>query len=262
MADFEREGIAVFGLSYDSVEVLRTFSDKNGITFPLLSDEGSVAIRRLGLLNEHLEAQHAVFGIKTRPEQLGVPYPGTFLLDEQGIIVEKRFEQSYRERESGASLLEQGFGGRRTTEGPVAEGGSDEVRVRTSLDSPTYRYFQRVWLTVELAIAPGMHVYGQPIPDGYAPLSIEVEPAELLKVGDPTWPEAHPFRVEGLEDQFSVYEGQLKVSVPITFIVRDAGDQILRVTVSYQACSASDCQMPASTVLELPVQALDMVPAS
>ena len=38
-------------ISYDSQEILADFSERNGITYPLLSDAGSATIRRYGILN-------------------------------------------------------------------------------------------------------------------------------------------------------------------------------------------------------------------
>jgi peroxiredoxin len=109
-ADYERQNIALFGVSYDSVEVLAGFTERYGIDFPLLSDEGSRVIRELGLLNERLAEHQAFYSREMRPHQFGVPYPGAFLLDEQGIITARRFYSSYRVRETGAGLLESGFG--------------------------------------------------------------------------------------------------------------------------------------------------------
>jgi hypothetical protein len=50
------------------------------------------------------------------------------------------------------------------------------VCVRAWLDSATYSLFQRLHLTVELAIAPGLHVYASPVPEGYTSLSVEIAP--------------------------------------------------------------------------------------
>jgi len=129
------------------------------------------------------------------------------------------------------------------------------VRVRAWLDSESYRFFQRLWLTVELTVAPGLHIYGRPIPEGYTPLSVELAPLDGVVAGEPELPAAHPFRIEGLDEQFNVYEGTVRVSLPVTFAKRDAGDQTLQVTVRYQACSANDCLMPAGAALTLPVKA-------
>lgn len=98
-------------MSYDPVPVLATFAQRWGIAYRLLSDEGSRVIRRLGLHNEHLDAQAAAHGVEVRPHHVGVPYPGTFVLDERGIVVDRQFEQSYRVRPSGAAVVERLLGG-------------------------------------------------------------------------------------------------------------------------------------------------------
>ena len=239
--------------------MLSAFAGKHGITYPLLSDADSAVIRRLGLLHEDVVAGVGISSGPLRPDQVGMAYPGVFLLDEQGVVTSKRFFASFRQRETGVALLEQGFGVAATEFGAVAEGGSEGVRVRASLDSDTYRPFQRLWLTLQVAVANELHIYGRPIPDGYTPLSVEVAPMEGLTVGEPEWPPPHPFRIDGLDEQFMVYEGAVALALPITFGTRDAGDLTLHITVRYQACSSTDCLMPASVALELPVRAAALV---
>lgn len=238
--------------------MLAGFANKHGITYTLLSDEGSRVIHELGLFNEQVYEHHAVYGVPRQDHHWGVPYPGIFLLDEQGRVVQKRFQQSYRERETGPAILERGFGLPSSRHGAETTARSEGIEVCAYLDSETYRFFQRLWLTVELSIAPGLHVYGQPIPEGYIPLSIAVAPIEGLIVGEPEWPEPHPDQVEGLEEALFVYEEKVAVSLPLTF-TQEGDDQTLQITVRYQACSATDCFLPSTTRLQLPVQAGDLV---
>ena len=249
----------MFAISYDSVEVLADFAAKHDITYELLSDEGSRVIRELGLLNERVHEHHAVYGIAQNDRAWGVPYPGVFLLDEQGRVTEKRFQSSYRERETGAGVLGQGFHAQSSVHRPEASAGADGVSVGVSLDSGTYSFFQRLWLSVEIRIEPGLHVYGRPIPEGYTSFSVDVAPIAGVVFGEPEWPDPQPFRVEGLDEQFFVYEGSVSVSLPVTLALRDAGDQMLEVTVRWQACSAVDCLMPNSVTLVLPVRSVDLV---
>ena len=147
-------GVALFAISYDAIAVLRAFATEHGIAFPLLSDEGSHVIRRLGLLNERVQEDHAVYGIPPNPRHVGVPYPGVFVLDERGVVVGKRFHDSYRERDTGSGLIAQTL---TTLEAIPVEGAfstGDPVRIRAWLDSPTYAWFQRLLLTIEVAYRP------------------------------------------------------------------------------------------------------------
>lgn len=253
MPEYERNGIAVFAISYDSVAVLAGFAEKHGIAFTLLSDEGSTAIRELGLLNDRVQEHHAFYGVPQRDHVYGVPYPGTFLLDEQGTVIDKRFQDSYRERETGVAILERGFGIDSAIRGTRAQADAPSVSIRAHLDSDVYRGFQRLRLTVDLDVDPGYHVYGRPIPDGYVPLSVEVAPLQGLQVGPLEGPSPHPFKIEGLDEEFFVHEGAARFSLPLTFTER-IGDQTVEATVRYQACSSTDCLMPQAVQLRLPVR--------
>jgi len=271
LAEYERHGIAVFAISYDSVDVLGGFGQKYGIRYPLLADEGSVVIRRLGLLNDRVEQHHAFYGVPMRDDVYGVPYPGSFVLDEGGVVVERRFADSYRVRETAVGILEAAFGGTSELHGAedraaglVYPACPDEGRegggmlARAYLDSPTYRMMQRLRLTIELQIESGLHVYGEPIPDGYVPVSVEVTPIEGLEVGAFEAPAPSPFQVAGLDEQFFVYDGTVRVTVPLTFTVA-TDDQTIEVVVRYQACSATDCRLPEALRLRLPVTKLALV---
>jgi DsbC/DsbD-like thiol-disulfide interchange protein len=216
----------------------------------------------VGLLNTHVYEQHAVYGVKPQERHQGTPYPGIFLLDERGIVTEKRFQQSYRERETGAGLLVDGFRATPTIHASEVRGESEGVVVRAWLDSATYRYFQRQYVTVELDIAPGLHAYGSPIPDGFVPLTVEIAHSESFESATAVLPQPAPFRIEGLDEQFYVHEGTVRVVVPVTFSKRDAGDLVLSVNVRYQVCSATDCLMPIAMTLELPVAASAHIPSA
>jgi peroxiredoxin len=96
-ADIEKikaSGIQVVGISYDSVAVLKKFSEGHKITFPLLSDPGSVTIDAFHIRNE---------AAKGKAE--GVPNPGTFIVDKSGVIRAKLFLEGYRTRHTTDELI-------------------------------------------------------------------------------------------------------------------------------------------------------------
>ena len=247
-------GVVPFAISYDSVETLAVFAQKNGIEYSLLADEGSAAIRRVGMLDEHLDQHHAEMGGTVRDDQRGVAYPGVFLLDEQGVVIERRFQRNYRVRESGLSLLEHALG-LRPEGGPRTEKATERVRVSARLDSPTYWRYQRLWVTVEVDIPPGCHVYASQSPADYVPLSVELS-AEGAEVGQPLWPEPHRLDVEGLNEELQVYDGPVRVEVPFELIIQRGeplGDREVTVNVRWQACDATTCWPPEQASLRLPI---------
>ena len=94
LKSIESEGIQLVGISYDDTKVLKTFSDRMKIAFPLLSDSGSRTIDAYHIRNE-----------AARGKAEGVPNPGTFILDRDGIIRAKLFLEGYRERHTTDAMI-------------------------------------------------------------------------------------------------------------------------------------------------------------
>jgi peroxiredoxin Q/BCP len=95
LKSIEDAGIQLVGISYDDPKVLKTFSDRMKIAFPLLSDPGSQTIDAYHIRNK-----------AARGKAEGVPIPGTFILDRQGVIRAKLFLEGYRDRHSTEDLIQ------------------------------------------------------------------------------------------------------------------------------------------------------------
>ena len=96
LEELESAGIRVVAVSYDSQEILKKFAERAEIKFPLLSDEKSEAIKAFGVKNEDVRAGS---------RQEGIPHPGTFVIDGEGVIRAKLFV-SVRKRHTSEQLLE------------------------------------------------------------------------------------------------------------------------------------------------------------
>ena len=248
----ERQGVGLIGVSYDSPQVLREFATAKGIRIPLLADEGSRVITELGLLDRDLTAHHAVFGVPTAEHQLGVAYPAVFVLDESGRVVEKRIRENYRAREGALKLVKEALDLNLPAAGPQLTAMASHVTITAVTDSHEYVRWQETSLHINFDVEAGWHIYGRPIPGGYTPVTVEVEAIPEVKVGPVEYPPTHPFRVEGLEEQFHVYEGLVEVQVPVAANVPPGlGSIDLKITVRYQTCSESECLPPAALTLDL-----------
>ncbi len=94
---FEAMGLNVAAMTYDSVEMLKTVEEDQGIEFTLLHDEGITHVNALGILNEDYEPDSRAYG---------VPHPGIFLISPDGIIRYKFAEEGYRIRPDFGNVLE------------------------------------------------------------------------------------------------------------------------------------------------------------
>ena len=95
LKSIEDAGVQIVGISYDSSAILKRFSDRAKITFPLLSDPEIKTIEAYHIRNE---------AAKGKAE--GVPNPGTFVLDRGGVIRAKLLLEGYRDRHTTEALVE------------------------------------------------------------------------------------------------------------------------------------------------------------
>ncbi len=256
LVDLERAGVAVFAISYDPVEVLSAFAEKRGITFPMLSDQGSAVIRQLGLLNEHIDQQHAYFGVETQQRHRGIPYPGAFVLDEDGLVADKVFEQQHRTRLSAAALVEAVLHGASTRPSASAAAEGAGIRVTVSLGQDCYRPYQKLLLHLCLKIPDGAHVYADPAPEGQTGLTGALETIDGLEAAALELPP--PSTITSFGEQFQGYEND--VTGTLWFAINKFhGDVSLQAMVRYQACTDVLCYPPAELRIPLVLRGVDLI---
>ena len=89
VAEIEKRGYRVAALSYDSPDTLATFTAKRHIAFTFLSDPKSEVIDRYNLRDPQYPPGSRAYG---------VPRPIIFVLNPQGVIKAKLYEESYKNR--------------------------------------------------------------------------------------------------------------------------------------------------------------------
>jgi peroxiredoxin len=89
VAAMEKRGYKLAGISYDQPDVLKTFIDRRKITYTLLSDPKSEVIDRYKLRDPQYPPGNFAYG---------VPRPIIFILDKNGTIKAKLYEDTYTKR--------------------------------------------------------------------------------------------------------------------------------------------------------------------
>lgn len=255
-------GYELFAISNDPIVRLAHFSEQHAITYPLLSDEDSAVIGSFGILNTLIQP-----GEGTHMRWYGIPYPGTYVTDAAGVVVDKDFHQHHARRLSGRSLLHRILGTVPEQEpgAPAATTSGDAVTLTAYLVEPTLRLEVISTLVCRLRIAPGLHLYATGAPDAFTPAALHLQ-GDGVRFGEPGWPSARTLELTDLGMTVPVHEGEVAVTIPITAtsaLVRlgHGLDQVsvdITVTCTYQACDELACGMPATmaTTLTLPLGAL------
>ena len=97
LKQLEDAGIRIVAISYDTVDILKQYTEQNKIGYLMLSDEGSKTIDAYGIRNTDIDANSRVYGI---------PFPGTILVDRDGTIRAKLYEEDYKIRHTTPALIE------------------------------------------------------------------------------------------------------------------------------------------------------------
>jgi peroxiredoxin len=266
--ELSQAGVAVYAVTYDPRDALARFAEKHGITYQLLSDEGSEVIRRFGILNTLIDAEDPARHPATGQRFYGIPFPGTYITDAEGIVVEKSFFASYEKRLSAGTILDRALG-RVLVHGetPQEEAREQMATVTVFLADDALRRDVATTLYVRIAMDEGFHVYAEPLPAGYVPTTVEVAAVEGLEIGDAAYPPTHRREFPELGVALPVYDSTAVVAVPVTalpalFTGRAPGETAavtIPVKVTYQACSETVCHRPRTLELELEAPLANLV---
>lgn len=227
----------------------------------MFSDVDSEVIRSYGVLNTIVQPDDVPF--------YGIPFPGFFLIDEDGVIVDKLFNRHLANREGIESIIDSFLGriepGR--DDPSVAVRADDGIAVAAFVrgGGGVLRVGPRRRLVVRVDMPEGIHIYGEPVPTGMVATTIDVSGPDGLHFEEMEAPPTAPFELPGVDQPLQVWGGSIDFVIPLyadtslTGLVRDEDDPSieLTVTIRYQACDDDQCFIPrAQTVsLEVPLRA-------
>ena len=240
LPEVKRRGFGVASVSYDSVEILKNFSDRKKLTYPLLSDPDSSMIKAFGILNEGPKSGFAV----------GIPHPGIFIVDSTGKVEAKYFEEDYRERITISALLSNRLGKPGLVAGDQVEGKNARVTPRAS--SLTARTGQHIVLSLDVELPKGLHAYAPGAPEEYIPVDWKMETNEAYRLGPLETPEPKRLAVGGETVPVPVFEGKFTLKrelIPaaqakLKAAAGEDGKFKVPVTFRYQVCSDRQCYPP------------------
>jgi hypothetical protein len=243
--------------------VLREFSEKQHIPFPLLSDVDSEVITRFGILNDEISKDDAMLW--------GIPFPGVYVTDERGVVVAKFFHDTYKKRDSPENLIDAALGKIVLDDAtPRAEAGEPDIRITAAIHGGKGTIRQGIVrkLVVRFELAAGLHLYGEPVPEGMIPTTVRVEGPPGLVVLEPVLPPTEPLRLEAMDVELQVWSGTVDIVVPFYATGElasearplDMPSASLEVTLRYQACDDTTCLLPKTEklTLELPLDVVDI----
>ena len=269
MEELRKNGIGLATISYDSQEILAGFANRNRITYPLLSDVGSATIRRYGIVNTVIEealgpngkdpalladVQRYVTGTQAAERHRGIPFPGTFMLDRQGRVTSRFFEDYYWERNTVSNImLRAGAAG---TPVQATQASTQHLDVTAYPSDASVAPGTRFSLVLDVTPKPGMHVYA-PGATQYRVITVNITPQPGIRTTPMRYPASEIYHFVPLNERVPVYQKPFTLLVEAvrknTAEARKAmtgmTELVVSGTLEYQACDEKICYNPVSLPL-------------
>jgi hypothetical protein len=240
-------------ISYDSVEILKSFADRKKIEFPMLADPESKTIRAYEVLNSEATGQYK-----------GMARPGYFFIDTNGTIREKFFEVKYRQRFSGNNVIGKLFPNLGDEVTDTVQ--SPHLSLAVEQSDRTGFPGGRIVLTAEVQLPPDVHVYA-PGTQGYKPIALVMDPTPGIVLTQVNYPHAKVLYLPAIKERVPVFEGKfrltqdLKISSAAEFsssLGTDGKTFTINGKLDYQACDKKICYLPVSVPVHWQLQVLPL----
>jgi hypothetical protein len=254
---FEKQGLRLAAISYDSPTILMDFAKRHKIEFPMLADPNSQVIRSFNVLNTEAK------GLTK-----GMAHPGFFYIDESGTIREKFFEAKYTNRFTANNIIGKLFP--ELTEEVSQTVDTPHLRLTLLQSDRTVVPGSRVTLTAEIDLPPDVHVYSPGV-RGYKPIQLLLHTPPGMESTQAIYPNAKILYLEAIKEQVPVFDGNFRITQDVTVgvsKVRDGARALFSSTktvtivgeLQYQACDKTICYTPASVPVkwELQIRPLDL----
>jgi hypothetical protein len=270
---FQRAGMGLAAVSYDSAAVLRDFASRKGISFPLLADHESKLIRAFGVANRRY-ALGTLLDLNT--EQLtetpgdvpvyGVAYPSVFVIGPKGTLDWRFVSETDKLRLTGAAILERSVGAIANVNRRTLQNGRVQVAVNAS--NTDAGLGNRLRIGLEIKLPPGFHIYGSEVGRSYHGLDWSMDASSCWYQSEPEYPRPQTRHFAFAQEDLPVYDGEVRVTRELVLkpVLSAADPSLFRLfqnvcldssahvkasgAVSFQACDARQCYPPQSIALE------------
>ena len=267
--ELRQKGLGLAAISYDPPEIIAAFSKQRGITFPLLSDAGSVTIKRYGILNPvpqwamgpdkddpavKAEIEKYVSVRTPNPSQVGIAFPGTFILDKEGRVTSRFFEDFYIERNTMSSIMMR-LGNRVA---PVAgtKVSTAHLEITTYPSDSAVAPGNRFSIALDIRPRSGIHVYA-PGAKNYRVIGLSIGAQPFVRTIPLKYPASEIYFFKPLNERVPVFQKPFTLIQEVVLegtpqaqaALRDKDSVTIAGTLEYQACDDKICYNPASVPL-------------
>lgn len=201
-------------------------------------------------LNELQQPDQAFRKLGLRAIAAAGPGSGWIVLNAKSITVAK-YDPSY----TSAAILVRQFG---WTPEPLHDIEGRQLTARIGASNSSVAPGQRVALTLDIELAPNMHVYAPGV-DGYIPIDWKMQDSQSAQVHQAVFPRAEKLYLKAIDETVPAYRDHFRLIRDLTIGAGAPGQFTVDGSLRYQACDDRVCYIPQTLRLQwtFELQALD-----
>jgi DsbC/DsbD-like thiol-disulfide interchange protein len=182
---------------------------------------------------------------------VGMAFPGTFILDKQGRVTSRHFEDFYLERNTVSSLMLKLGGGAGSVAGTHIE--TNHLEITAFPSDPEIAPGNHFSVALEIAPRKGMHVYA-PGAKGYKVIALTLDEQPGVRALHFEYPASTIYYFRPLKERVPVYQQPFTLAQELVLEGTPQAQAALRGkesititgTLTYQACDDRECFNPTS----------------
>jgi hypothetical protein len=190
---------------------------------------------------------------ESNTQSYGIPFPGTFMLNREGVVTSRFFEQAYQERVTVGSMLAR-LGNDLEVQATTVR--SPQLAVTSYTTDTTVAPGTHFSVVLDVAPGTGMHVYAPGV-RSYKPIALAMDPQPGVIVRDAQYPPSEVYHFRPLDERVQVYQRPFRIVQDVTIDASPQGTAALAGkasltlagTLSYQACDDKLCFTPQTVPL-------------
>lgn len=242
---FKEKGIGLAAISYDTPAILKTFSSRREITFPLLADPQSKIIQQFGLLNP-----------RGMGFTKGMAIPGFFYVNGNGVIKDAFFAGKDNNRYTPNSVIAKLFPQLVTADERNIS--ALHLGLRLTQSDAVINEGNRATVIAEISLPPDVHVYAPGVQGGYKPIVLALDSVPGITLHPVRYPKPTIMLLPVIGQKVPVFNGTFHISENITVDIQgkfaeklgdgppDGTPLTLNGKLYYQACSSKICYPPTA----------------
>jgi DsbC/DsbD-like thiol-disulfide interchange protein len=182
-----------------------------------------------------------------------VPFPGTFVLNRNGVVTARFFEPAYQERSTVASIMAR-LGN--DVAAPATKVSSPQLEITSYLSDSAVAPGTHFSIVLDVRPAPGIHVYAPGVV-GYKPIGVTVQPTSGLLIRQAQYPPSEIYLFKPLNERVEVFQRPFRIVQDLAIdaspqgvaALKDVSTLKINGVLHYQACDDRICFTPQSIPL-------------